>query len=330
MENKKLKFSPDEMVKQADELFIKEMKEGKYADLLETMDTLGHYTLKNQMLVLSQNPKATNVNNMQAWNYQKRQINPGEKSLKILAPTFAKQVTANNDGSVTEKTLDKVTGYEVRFVFDVSQTDGEPLKDILDADLAVDKYNIVTTALKSSVKGFEFGTSNDLDENTDALLDTNAKTITIREGIPQDKAMKTLINQIAAANVLTRDRRHFRGLNTYDMPNITAEEISGVSHSVGKRLGLEMPAVIPDFKDMSDENIAKFGDNVGVIRSISQKMIAAIENAIQYQLQAEKEAKEKSEAVAAPTAPEIQEVKPIEQKVKKTKQAQMSKTEVAM
>lgn len=76
------------MVKQADELFIKEMKEGKYADLLKTMDTLGHYTLRNQMLVLSQNPKATNVNNMQAWNYQKRHIKPGEKSLKIFAPNI--------------------------------------------------------------------------------------------------------------------------------------------------------------------------------------------------------------------------------------------------
>lgn len=215
-------------------------------------------------------------------------------------------------------------------MFDVSQTDGEPLTDILDADLAVDKYDLITTALKGSVKGFEFGTSNDLDENTDALLDTDAKTITLREGLPQDKAMKTLINQIAAANVLMRDRRHFRGLNSYDMPNITAVEISSVSHSVGKHLGLEMPAVIPDFKYMSDENVGKFGDNVGVIRSVSQKMIAAVENAIKYQLQAEKEAKEKSEAVAAPAEPEIQDVKPIEQKVKKPTQAINSKTEAAL
>lgn len=329
MENNK-KLMPEEMAKQADELFVNAMKDGKYPDLIGTMDTLGNYTLRNQMLILSQKPDAKKVNNMSGWNYKKRSVVPGQKSLKILAPTFAKQVTANADGSVTEKTLDKVTGYEVRFVFDESQTEGEPVQDILDAEIAVDKHDLITDALKGSVKGFEFGVSSELDEGTDAVLDTDSKTITLRDGLPQDKALKTLINQIAAANVLTRSRQHFRGLNSYDMKNITAVEISGVSYTVAKRLGLEMTAIQPDFTDMSDENIAKFAENVGVIRSVSQKMISAVENAIERQVQTEKEAKAQAEAATAPAQPEIAEVKSVEQKVKKTKQSQMKKAEVAM
>lgn len=328
MENNK-KLTPEEMAKQADELFVTAMKDGKYADLLGTMDTLGNYTLRNQMLILSQNPNAKKVNNMSGWNYQKRLIRPGEKSLKILAPTFAKQISMNADGSVTEKTLDKVTGYEVRFVFDESQTEGEPVQDILDAEIAIDKHDLITNALKGSVKGFEFGVSSELDEGADAVLDTDSKTITIRDGLSHDKALKILINQIAAANVLTRSRQHFRGLNSYDMKNITAVEISGVSHTVAKRLGLEIIAIQPDFTDMSDENIAKFAENVGVIRSVSQKMISAVENAIERQVQTEKEAKAQAEANAQ-TEPEVAEVKPVEQKVKKTKQSQMKKAEVAM
>lgn len=328
MENNK-KLSPEEMAKQADELFVTAMKEGKYADLIGIMDTLGNYTLRNQMLILSQKAEAKRVNNMSGWNYKKRHIKPGEKSLKILAPTFAKQVTANTDGSVTEKTLDKVTGYEVRFVFDESQTEGEPVQDILDAEVAVDKYDLMTAALKGSAKGFEYGVSTELDEGTDAVLDTDSKTIILRDGLPKDKALKTLINQIAAANVLTRNRQHFRGLNSYDMKNITAVEISGVSHTVAKRFGLEMTAVQPDFTDMSDENISKFAENVGVIRSVSQKMITAVENAIEYQLRTEKEAKVQAEAAEQPT-PEIQDVKQTVTKIKKTKQSQMKKAEVAM
>lgn len=328
MENNK-KLSPEEMAKQADEMFVTAMKEGKYADLIGIMDTLGNYTLRNQMLILSQKAEAKRVNNMSGWNYKKRHIKPGEKSLKILAPTFAKQVTANADGSVTEKTLDKVTGYEVRFVFDESQTEGEPVQDILDAEVAVDKYDLMTAALKGSAKGFEYGVSTELDEGTDAVLDTDSKTIILRDGLPKDKALKTLINQIAAANVLTRNRQHFRGLNSYDMKNITAVEISGISHTVAKRFGLEMTAVQPDFTDMSDENIAKFAENVGVIRSVSQKMITAVENAIEYQLRTEKEAKAQAEAAEQPT-PEIQDVKQTVTKIKKTKQSQMKKAEVAM
>lgn len=329
MENNK-KLTPEEMAKQADELFVTAMKDGKYADLLGTMDTLGNYTLRNQMLILSQNPNAKKVNNMSGWNYQKRHIRPGEKSLKILAPTFAKQISMNADGSVTEKTLDKVTGYEVRFVFDESQTEGEPVQDILDAEIAIDKHDLITNALKGSVKGYEFGVSSELAEGADAVLNTESKTITIRDGLPQDKALKILINQIAAANVLTRSRQNFRGLNSYDMKNITPVEISGVSYTVAKRLGLEMSAVHPDFTDMSDENIAKFVENVGVIRSVSQKMISAVERAIEHQVLTEKQAKLQAEVASSQTESEVTEVLPVEQKVKKTKQTQMKKAEVTM
>lgn len=331
MENNK-KLTPEEMAKQADELFVAEMKEGKYKNLLDTMDTLGHYTLRNQMLIRSQHPDAKRVNSMQGWNYQKRHIRPGEKSLKILAPTFAKQVSMNADGSVNEKTLDKVTGYEVRYVFEESQTEGEPVQDILVADVAVDKFDLTTEALKGTIKGFEFGTSTELDNGTDAQLDTDSKTITLREGLTKDKALKTLVNQIAAANVLMRSRQHFRGLNVYDMKEITAVEISGATYAVGKRLGLEMPVILPDFTDMSDENIAKFAENVGVIRSVSQKMISAVENAIAQQIQTEKEAKAKEEAAVAPAPaePEIEDVKSVEHKVRKSRDSQMKKAEVAM
>lgn len=318
MEETKKKLTPDEMAVQADEYFVAAIKSGKYKDILETMDTLGHYTLRNQMLILSQNPNAKRVNSMQVWNYQKRHIMPGEKSMKIIAPTFAKQVTMNADGSVAENTSDKVTGYEVRYVFDASQTEGEPIHDILDAEIAVDKYKIITEALKSTVKDFEFGVSTELDEGTDALLDTESKTITLRENLPKDKALKTLVNQIAAANVLMRNRQHFRGLNAYDIKNITGVEISGASYAVGKRLGLEISVVLPDFTNMSDENIAKFAENVGVIRSVSQKMICAIENAIKKQIEKEND--------------EISASKELKKEVKKKniKAIKTSKSEVTM
>lgn len=329
---KNKKLTSEEMAKQADEQFVAEMKEGKYKDLMETMDTLGHYTLRNQMLILSQRPDAKKVNSMQGWNYQKRHIRPGEKSLKILAPTFAKQVAINADGSVTEKTLDKVTGYEVRYVFEESQTEGEPVQDILNVDITVNKYDLVTEALKGTIKGFEFGTSAELDEGAEGQLDTESKSIMLREGLSQDKILKTLVNQIAAANVLMRSRQHFHGLNAYDMKNITAVEISGASYVVGKRLGLKMPVILPDFTDMDDENIAKFAENIGVIRSVSQKMIAAVENAVFQQLQTDKEIQAQKDAASAPipAEPEIQDVKLVEHKLRKARDSQMKKAEVIM
>ena len=58
MENeKKLKFNPDDMIAAADEQFLEWMKSGRYAELIDTMPNLGRYSLRNQMLILMQNPK---------------------------------------------------------------------------------------------------------------------------------------------------------------------------------------------------------------------------------------------------------------------------------
>ena len=75
MENeKKLKFNPDDMIAAADEQFLEWMKNGRYAELIDTMPNLGRYSLRNQMLILMQNPKATFVNGMNAWNYKRRHV----------------------------------------------------------------------------------------------------------------------------------------------------------------------------------------------------------------------------------------------------------------
>ena len=52
MENeKKLKFNPDDMIAAADEQFLEWMKNGRYAELIDTMPNLGRYSLRNQMLI---------------------------------------------------------------------------------------------------------------------------------------------------------------------------------------------------------------------------------------------------------------------------------------
>lgn len=105
MENeKKLKFNPDDMIAAADEQFLEWMKNGRYAELIDTMPNLGRYSLRNQMLILMQNPKATCVNGMNAWNYKRRHIEKGQTSIRIIAPKFASQVSTDKDGNITDST----------------------------------------------------------------------------------------------------------------------------------------------------------------------------------------------------------------------------------
>lgn len=331
MEQKQLKYKPEEMLAQADEEFVEWMKNGKYNDLMKTMPTLGKYSLRNQMIILMQNPEATNVNKMNGWNYKKRHIVKNSKPMRIVAPKFATQVSTDAKGNVTEKTLDTVTGYEVSFVYDITQTDGEPVKEIFaDENTALEHYDVVKTALQGSVKGFEFKTHEASEDESYGVLDTLNKTISLRADLSKQDALKTLIQQVATTNVIMRNRQYSQGLTPSDMSNIRSVEASGVTYAISKRLGLGEPSLVaPDFEGMTDKSISKFADNVGIIRSISQRIINAAEGAVSNELyeQAQKlAAKEQPEV-----KPEIADVKQTEKKsVKRTKPMQRTKTEVAM
>ena len=71
MENeKKLKFNPDDMIAAADEQFLEWMKNGRYAELIDTMPNLGRYSLRNQMLI----------------DAEPRQIQPAQSNAHLRLP----------------------------------------------------------------------------------------------------------------------------------------------------------------------------------------------------------------------------------------------------
>lgn len=80
------------------------------------------YSLHNQILIMMQDPKATQVAGYKAWNKFDRHVMKGEHGIGILAPhTY----TATNGKGVDESHL----GFHATTVFDVRQTDGEPMID---------------------------------------------------------------------------------------------------------------------------------------------------------------------------------------------------------
>jgi hypothetical protein len=272
------KRDPQKYIDIADSTYLSLMKDGKYKDIIAGMVNLCDYSLRNQMLILSQNPNATRVNTMNSWNYRKRHIVKGSESIKILAPVFDKTVTTDKDGNIVEKTSDYVTGYSVNSVFDISQTDGEPPLEWITDKTLTDNCAVVTAALKDTLNYYTFAEGN---IETDGILDTRTRTITLKSGLEKEAKINALIRQIAAALVVGRNRDKFQGLRAEQLPNVTAIEISAIASIVARKLGLESGAIAePDTTKMTDEELQKFSNNIGVIRSISQLMIKGIENAL--------------------------------------------------
>lgn len=88
---------------------------------LDVSSRFHKYSLGNQLLIAMQRPDATYVAGFNAWLKLGRHVRKGEKGVRIMVP-LARKVT-NDDGEEERR----VTGFGTGHVFDVSQTDGEPL-----------------------------------------------------------------------------------------------------------------------------------------------------------------------------------------------------------
>jgi len=80
------------------------------------------YSPSNIWLILFTNPNATHVAGFNAWKKLGRYVKRGEKGIPILAPHFWK------DDDIEGNDIERI-GFHVAHVFDVSQTDGDPLPE---------------------------------------------------------------------------------------------------------------------------------------------------------------------------------------------------------
>ena len=89
---------------------------------------LHDYSLGNLCLIVSQRPDATQVAGYKAWQKLGRQVRKGERGIRILAPCRVKRTEALESGRARDAF--RVVGFRCVSVFDVSQTEGDPLPEL--------------------------------------------------------------------------------------------------------------------------------------------------------------------------------------------------------
>lgn len=90
---------------------------------LETASRFHHYSVFNTWQILASKPNASTVAGFHKWNELGRWVIKGEHGIPILAPIFK---TTQDEAGETRKEL---VYFKVVYVFDVSQTDGDPLPE---------------------------------------------------------------------------------------------------------------------------------------------------------------------------------------------------------
>ncbi len=208
----RLKEITDQLEKGLQDLF----SSGQYTDYLKTMSKFYDYSASNSLLIFMQRPDASHVAGYGAWQKNfNRHVKRGEHGIKILAPTpFKQMVEMEKIDPVTQRAMTGADGKPVTevmevtraafkpvTVFDVSQTEGEPLPQLGVNELTgdVENYPEFFEALKQTAPfpiGFEAITS-----GAKGYCNYQEQRIAIKEGMAEIQNVKTAIHEITHATL---------------------------------------------------------------------------------------------------------------------------------
>ena len=134
-----------------------------------------------------------------AWQDLGRHVRKGERGLQILAPVIRKVSPENVKEEEEEEEEKRVVGFRVVHVFDIAQTNGEPLPEVpialVQGDLPA-HWKQVRGLITDS--GFDLQVA-DLDRLGEAngVTDWNRRDVVVRTGLPGAQRFKTAVHELA-------------------------------------------------------------------------------------------------------------------------------------
>ena len=302
---------------------IKELFESeRFKEYLRTMSKFYNYSFNNTLLIAMQKPEATYVAGYTSWqrNFD-RQVMKGEKGIKILAPApyktqeerekidpVTQKPVIGADGNAVTETVEVLRpAFKVVSVFDVSQTDGKELPDIIVDELkgTVENYEAFFDALKQESPvpiSFE-----DIPGGAKGFFSPVESRIAIQEGMSEIQTVKTAIHEIAHAKLHAFKPDEKAAPEDKKDRHTKEVEAESVAYTVCQRYGIETSdysfGYIAGWS--SGKETKELKSSLDTIRKTAAEMIEGIDAKLKVLL-AEKAQSAEKEAEAAVEA--MQEV----------------------
>lgn len=222
----------------------------KYAQYLQTMSKFHRYSFNNTLLIAMQRPDATLVTGYRNWQSMGRQVKKGEKGITILAPAPIKRkreqeiLDQNNkpllDGNGKPKTEEVevlIPRFKPTTVFDISQTDGEPIETLAPEELteAVADYELFMKAITEvSPVPIRF---DEIEGEVKGYYHSVDKEIVIQKGMSDSQTIKTAIHETGHARIHDKDLMAEQGI---EKDRLTKEvEAESVAYCVCSAFGVD-------------------------------------------------------------------------------------------
>jgi len=257
---------------------------------LTTMSKFHDYSIGNQILIMLQKPEAVRVAGFNTWKDLGRWVQKGEKGIAILAPVMPPRSKATCPGCGAEVSrkarycpecghgLETTSGFDIEqpryfrvvYVFDIGQTEGEPLPEFEVPVLTGEANEELFVDLLAHMK--RRGVSVDFDSRTQ--MDPGIKGFYSQAGIwirpeePRAQQLKTLLHEIA----------HYYSEGVFHIPRQDAETIAeSAAFVVGTHFGFDPGVRSFPYVALWAKDKTVLENNLGAIRKVSTTIIEALE-----------------------------------------------------
>ena len=284
----------------------------RYKAYLTTMSKFHSYSFNNTLLIAMQGGQLVAGYNKWRDDFH-RNVKKGEKAIKILAPAPFKakkevqkldaqgRPVMGKDGKpVTEVQEIQVPAFKIVSVFDVSQTEGEPLPSIGVEELtgSVERYGEFFKALEQTSPvpiGFE-----DIPGGSHGYYHLTEKRIAIQEGMSELQTLKTDIHEIAHSKLHAIDPEA-PAIEQADRPDSRTREVQAesVAYAVCQHYGLDTSDYSFGYVAgwSSGKDLKELKASLETIRATAHELITTIDGHL-AKLQKERQAQQEQPQAA--------------------------------
>ena len=285
--NQRMKEITERLEQGVKDIFTSEM----YANYLRTMSQFHSYSFNNTLLIHLQKPEASLVAGYQTWQKKfHRQVRRGEKGIQIIAPApiRTREEIEKVDPATMEPVLKPdgtpemeeveytIPRFRVTTVFDVSQTEGEPLPELETPELlgSVENYEIFMQAIRDiSPVPIRF---DEIESGAKGYYSSVDKEIVIQESMSESQTMKTGIHEVTHAKL--HDRDIIEEMDEKKDQMTREVEAESVAYTVCQYFGLDTSDYsFPYIAGWSsDRDMKELRSSMDTIRKVAGEMIEQI------------------------------------------------------
>ena len=257
-----------------------------FRQFLTTMSKFHDYSIGNQILIMIQKPEATHVAGFNTWKDLGRWVKRGEKGIAILAPIIPPRPECPKCGAkipkgaiycpkcgapVEGEEIAEVHYFKAVSVFDIAQTEGEPLPEfevpVLTGEVNEELFTKAMSLARSQGVEVSFESRPHQDPGIKGQY-SPATGIWVRPEEPRSQQLKTLLHELD----------HYYSEGVFRIPRRDAETIAeSAAYVVGAHYGFDTGTRSFPYVALwaQDEKILK--ENLGAIRRVATTMLEGLE-----------------------------------------------------